>query len=127
MAKQSEAPQTTYAVFNHTRNRNIAERISVAGTSRTRRQGLLGKNSIEPQTGLWIAPCEAVHTFGMKTTIDVIFLDRHYRVSKLVSNLSPYRVAICLKAASVLELRSGTVATSQTQVGDTLQFHSTHK
>ena len=112
-----------YAVFNRNRSRNLAARISVAGTSQARRQGLLGKKQIEPGTGLWIAPCEAVHTFGMKTAIDVIFLDRYYNVSKLVSNLKPRRIALCLKAASVLELGSGNIAQSETCVGDQIQFH----
>jgi uncharacterized protein len=127
MAKQVEASRTTYTVFNQNRNQNIASRVMVAGTSAARRQGLLGKKSVAPEAGLWIAPCEAIHTFGMKTAIDVIFLDRHHRVSKLVNNLVPHRIAICLKAASVLELRSGTIAFSQTRVGDNLQFQPTHK
>lgn len=127
MAKQVEASRIAYAVFNQNRNRNIAGRVLVAGTSASRRQGLLAKKSLEPETGLWIAPCEAVHTFGMKTAIDVIFLDRHHRVSKLVNNLAPYRLAICLKAASVLELRSGTITSSETRVGDSLQFQPAHE
>ncbi len=110
-------------VFNRNRSHKLAACVTVAGTSQARRQGLLGKEWIEPETGLWIAPCEAVHTFGMKTAIDVIFLDRHSRVSKLVSNLKPRRIAFCLKAASVLELRSGNIAQSETRVGDQLQFH----
>ena len=119
MEKQT---QTTYAVFNRNRSRNLATRVSVAGTSQARRQGLLGKERIEPESGLWIAPCEAIHTFGMRTSIDVIFLDRHSRVSKLVSNLKPRRIALCLKAASVLELGGGNIAQSETRVGDQLHF-----
>jgi uncharacterized membrane protein (UPF0127 family) len=122
MKKQTEASPATYTVFNQDRGRSLGTRISVAGTSQARRQGLLGRKSIHPEAGLWIAPCEAIHTFGMKTVIDVVFLDRHNRVSKLVSNLKPGRIAICLKAASVLELASGNVVQSETRVGDQLQF-----
>jgi uncharacterized protein len=127
MAKRTETAQTTYAVFNENRGRNIAARVAVAGTSQARRAGLLGKESIESESGLWIAPCEAIHTFGMKTVIDVIFLDRHSQVRKLVSNLKPRRVAVCLKAASVLELASGKVAQSETRVGDRLQFQPSNE
>jgi uncharacterized protein len=127
MAKQTEASRITYAVFNENRGRNIATRVSVAGTSQARREGLLGKELIEPESGLWIAPCEAIHTFGMKTVIDIIFLDRHGRVSKLVHNLKPRRIAVCLKAASVLELASGNLAQSETRVGDQLQFHPSNE
>lgn len=127
MENQVEASRITYTVFNQDSKRNLAGRVLVAGTSVARRQGLLGKKSVEPETGLWIAPCEAVHTFGMKTAIDVIFLDRHHRVSKLVHKLVPHRIAVCLRAASVLELGSGAIASSQTRVGDSLQFQPTHE
>ena len=63
----------------------------------------------------------------MKTAIDVIFLDRHHRVSKLVSNLKPRRIALCLNAASVLELGSGNTAQSETCVGDQIQFYPSNE
>lgn len=122
MKKQIEASPATYAVFDENRSRKLAARVSVAGTSQTRRRGLLGKERIELETGLWIAPCEAVHTFGMKTAIDVIFLDRRSRVAKLVSNLKPRRIAVCLKAASVLELGNGAIKQSEICIGDQLRF-----
>ena len=127
MALSAQAPPMTYSVFNKNRGRNIATRVSVAGTSQARRQGLLGEKLINLEAGLWIAPCEAIHTFGMKVIIDVIFLDRHGRVSKLVHNLKPRRIAICLKADSVLELASGNVAQSETRVGDQLQFRPSNE
>jgi uncharacterized membrane protein (UPF0127 family) len=127
MEKQTEICPAIYSVFNQNRGRNLATRVSIAGTSRSRRQGLLGKERIEPEAGLWIAPCEAIHTFGMRTAIDVIFLDRHSRVSKLVSNLKPRRIALCLQAASVLELGSGNIAQSETRVGDQLQFQPSNR
>ena len=122
MEKRTEAP-TTYTVFNRNRGFNLATRVAVAGTSQTRRRGLLGKESIEPEAGLWIAPCEAVHTFGMRTVIDVVFLDRHNRVSKLISNLKPSRIAVCLKATSVLELAGGNLAQGETRLGDQLELN----
>jgi uncharacterized protein len=127
MAKRTETAQTTYTVFNENRGRNIAARVTIAGTSQACRAGLLGKELIEPESGLWIAPCEAIHTFGMKTVIDVIFLDRHSRVRKLVSNLKPRRVAVCLKAASVLELANGRVEQAGIRIGDRLQFQPSNE
>jgi uncharacterized protein len=75
--------------------------------------------------GLWIAPCEAIHTIGMHWPIDVIFIDRTYRVRKIAANLSPWRMAMCWSAFSVLELPAGAVASSGTQTGDFLTFHPT--
>lgn len=111
-----------YSVFNEDRRHLLAGRISVAGTSGARKRGLLAVDALDSQGGLWIAPCEAVHTFGMKMPIDVIFLDRQLRVTRLVPHLSPWRVAVSLRAHSVLELQAGAIARAHTRLGDHLRF-----
>lgn len=111
-----------YAVLNRERGVTLGDRIRLAGTTCARRRGLLGVTWLEDRGGLWIAPSEAIHTFGMKMPIDVIFLDRALRVRKVVANLAPSRIALCLAAFSVLELGAGAIARSGTQVGDRLLF-----
>ncbi len=112
----------TYAVQNLDRGVSVASEVRVAGTSATRRKGLLGTDTLAEGAGLWIAPCEAIHTFGMKVPIDVLFLDKEFRVRKLVAKLAPRRIAICLRASSVLELQGEAVARSGTSVGDRLKL-----
>lgn len=109
-------------VFNRTRNTLLGDRIGSAAESATRRTGLLKRAGLEPGEGLWIAPCEAVHCFFMKFTIDVLFLDRKKRVVKLAPALKPWRIAACLRAHSVLELPEGLIAATGTTVGDELDF-----
>lgn len=111
-----------YEVLNVNRGKKIGSKICVAGTSKLRKKGLLGAHQLDPGAGLWIAPCEAVHTFGMKMAIDVVFLDKAFRVKKLIPNLRPWRMAASLSARSVLELAPGTIAESGTQIGDILRF-----
>ena len=111
-----------YTVTNESRNRVIATRVRLAATSRTRRKGLLGLKYLDENSGLWIVPCEAVHTFGMSIPIDVLFLDRKGRVKKIRPNLKRGRISFSFTARSVLELASGTVAKSGTQVGDRLRM-----
>ena len=101
----------------------MAARVRLATTPQSRRSGLLGVREMKPGTGLWIAPCEAIHTFGMQIPIDVVFLDRRCRVRKVVPNLAPWRVAVCLSAHSVLELRAGSIAVTGVEIGDVLEFH----
>lgn len=72
--------------------------------------------------GLWIAPCEAIHTMGMKIPIDVLFLSKSYEVRKISAGLPPWRFSVCLRAHSVLELASGTLKSSGTQAGDQLSL-----
>lgn len=59
--------------------------------------------------GLWLGPCAAVHTFGMRYAIDVIFLDHRGHVIRCVPALPPWRWAVCMRAVSVVEFESGLV------------------
>ena len=90
----------------------------MADTSAKRRTGLLKHARLEPGDGLWIVPCESVHTFFMKFAIDVLYLDKAKRVRKLKHAVAPWRLSACLSAHSVLELPAGTLARTQTAVGD---------
>ena len=109
-------------VHNQTRDVMLADRAGVANTSKARRTGLLKHQSLEPGDGLWIAPCEAVHTFGMKFPIDVLYLNKKRKVIKIRENMVRSRVSFCLRAHSVLELPAGTCAATQTERGDQLIF-----
>ncbi len=113
-----------YRIVNLDRECEIASYVEVAGTSAARRQGLLKRTELKDSTGLWLAPCEAIHTFGMKMPIDVVFLDRKYRARKLVTQLPPSRISLCLAGSSVLELASGAIQRCGLQCGDRLQFQS---
>jgi uncharacterized membrane protein (UPF0127 family) len=109
-------------VINLTRNTILAETADSADTSAKRRTGLLKHDCLRKGEGLWIAPCEAVHTFGMKFPIDVVYLSRKKRVLKIRPGMKQGRVSACLRAYSVLELPAGMAAESATSVGDQLTF-----
>ncbi len=109
-------------VYNRTRNVEIATAADVANTSEKRRQGLLKRTGLASGEGLWITPCEAVHCFFMKFTIDVLFLNRKKQVVKARRSLKPWRISGALRAHSVLELPEGTIAATGTAAGDELVF-----
>jgi uncharacterized protein len=117
-----ETTPREYVVVNIARASTLAKRVRVAGSSSARRKGLLGLDRFPEDAGLWIAPCEAIHTFGMRVPIDAIFLDRNFQVRKLRAHLRPARISLCLSATSVLELEAGTAARTGTTVGDRLSF-----
>lgn len=114
-----------YTVFvrNDTRGFILAEVADLANTSAKRRKGLLGLDALPDGHALWIVPCESVHTCFMKFPIDLVYLDRKHRVRKVARAVPPWRLSMCLLAHSVLELASGTIARTNTQAGDQLQFH----
>jgi uncharacterized protein len=115
-------PRGLRQAVNVTRGTVLASRLEVAGTGETRRKGLLGRNSLEPGGGLWIAPCESVHTFFMRFAIDLVYLDRKHRVRKVRHSVEPWRISACITAHSVLELPAGSVRATQTELGDIVEI-----
>ena len=104
---------------NITRGTSIGNEIDTAETSAQRRTGLLKHRKLEDGAGLWIVPCESVHTFFMKFPIDLIYLDRKHRVRSTVRALA-WRLSICLPAHSILELQVGTIDRTNTRKGNQL-------
>jgi uncharacterized membrane protein (UPF0127 family) len=107
-------------VRNQNRNAILGHSIEVANTSAARRAGLLGRNRLEPGEGLWISPCESVHTFFMKFPIDLVYIDKSRRVRKVRHAVPPWRLSMCLSAHSILELPAGTAKQTGTAAGDLL-------
>lgn len=111
----------TVTVVNTTRNTVLGERIEVAETSISRMVGLLGKRGLEPGTGLLIIPSQAIHTVAMRFSIDVIYVDRKWRVLHLRPSMPPYRLSgVYFRSLCVIELPEGAIHSTSTQVGDQL-------
>jgi uncharacterized membrane protein (UPF0127 family) len=109
-------------VRNQTRNAVLADSAEVADTSEKRRTGLLKHDHLDPGQGLWIVPCESVHSFFMKFAIDLVYLDRAKRVKKVRHNMVPWRMSACLTAHSILELPAGVLKSTGTKAGDQLEI-----
>lgn len=122
MGNPSAGPSVRLRAENRTRGTVLATSLQVADSGPARRKGLLGRERLEPGEGLWIVPCESVHTFRMKFPIDLVYLDRKRRVKKVRESVPRSRISACLTAHSVLELASGAVRATQTQPGDVLEF-----
>jgi uncharacterized protein len=107
---------------NLTRQTVLGEYIEAARSGATRRKGLLGRNGLGASEGLWIVPCESVHTFFMRFPIDLVYLDRKNRVRKVRHAVGPWRISACFTAHSVIELPAGTVRESGTVKGDVVEL-----
>jgi uncharacterized membrane protein (UPF0127 family) len=113
-------PSRRMQAANLTRGTTLASSLEVADTGPARNKGLLNRDRLAPGGGLWILPCQSVHTFFMRFPIDLVYLDARKRVKKVRSAVGPGRISCCLTAQSVIELPAGTIQQSQTQRGDTL-------
>jgi uncharacterized membrane protein (UPF0127 family) len=116
------ATSRTLEVRNLTRGTVLSSAIEIADTGPARNKGLLGRDGISEGGGLWIVPCESVHTFFMRFPVDLVYIDSGHRVTKVRSSVSPWRLSACLGAYSIVELPAGTIERTQTARGDLLEL-----
>jgi uncharacterized protein len=121
---RTSAPHGRILVRNVTRNTELADKAELAGSGAKRSKGLLGRKGLASGEGMWIVPCEAVHTFFMQFPIDLVYLDRKLRIKKIRGNVGPWRISACLSAHSVVELPAGTTRDTRTEVGDILEIQT---
>lgn len=99
----------------------LAERLEVPRTFLARGLGLMFRHGLRDGEGMWISPCNGIHMFGMRFSIDAVFLDRRGRVVRVCSDLRPWRVVPLVPGArSVLELPAGTVVGLHLERGEPL-------
>lgn len=110
-----------FVLRNSTNGKVLATRVARATTPWSRGVGLLPRPTVAPDEGLWIDRCGAVHTIGMRATIDLYFLDKNNCVLKIASAVPPNRLAVtCRNAVAVVELGSDADAGRDVLVGDRL-------
>ena len=112
--------------FNRTRTTYLATDLMIASTHWTRFRGLMATDSsrFARGQGLWINPSHGIHTFAMRFAIDAVYLDREHIVIHIEEGLKPWRLAaVRVQAASVLELPTGTIQESLTEIGDQVDIH----
>ena len=111
--------------IRHARTGQVVAAAEVAERAADRRRGLLGRDGLEPGTGMLLRPCSSVHTFFMRFRIDVVFLDRDGRVLRVVQGMGPGRLAWGgWRAWQTLELASGAAAAAGVHRGDRLAWQT---
>lgn len=87
-----------------------------------RMRGLLGRTPLENNQALLIKPCSSIHTFFMPYALDLVFLDKSWRIHKLVPAVKPWRMARAPGAAMVLEMPAGSMDNMSLAPGQTLYW-----
>lgn len=102
----------------------VATRVDRATRFLERTLGLLARPFVRPDEGLWIESCGAIHTIGMRSSIDVIFVDGKGRVVGLHPHVAPFKLALfCPQARGVIELGAGALDDHDILPGDRLELH----
>jgi len=108
-------------VYNKSKETFLAFRVKVADSIFGRLVGLLGRRSLQCDSGVWIVPANAVHTIGMMFSFDLVLIDKNFRVVGLHELVRPFTITLPnRKAESVIELPAHTIFRSRTQIGDQL-------
>jgi uncharacterized membrane protein (UPF0127 family) len=106
---------------NLTTGETLATHVNAARSPWDRLVGWLYRSTISADEGLLFGRCAAVHTLGMRSAIDILFLDHHDRVSDVMPNVKPGRPHVGrLGAHSVLEMGPGFIDTHDVRVGHVL-------
>jgi hypothetical protein len=108
---------------NSTTGTIIATRIDLLTGFFQRAVGLLARTRVQRDEGVWLSSCRAIHTIGMRHTIDVMFVDRDGCVLRIDRNVRPNRFSLsCRKANGVVELGGGALAQIDVMIGDRLEL-----
>ncbi len=121
---------TRLAAYHGATGALIASKISRADDYDSRTRGLLGRDSMEPGEGLllslplWVVPCPSIHTFFMRFSIDLVFLDGQGNVVRVVERMPPWRLSPWVwRARRCLELPAGTLG-GRLRPGDRLDLRA---
>jgi uncharacterized membrane protein (UPF0127 family) len=110
---------------NVSRNTLLGDAIREANTFLSRIRGLLRSERLAPGEGMWICPCNSIHSFGMRFEFDALFLDSGKKVVGLYRPFRKNRISRVFPAArGVLELPEGTIEMTGTEVGDEIEFQT---
>jgi uncharacterized membrane protein (UPF0127 family) len=98
--------------------------VRVASSFFHRLRGLLGCRTLGPGAGMLIESCSAVHTVGMRFSLDLIFLDAQWRIVACVSGVRPGRWCVPggLRARRVVEVESGWLDLTRASIGAHTSF-----
>lgn len=78
--------------------------------------GLIGKNQVY---SLLIETRFGIHTFGVRTPIDILILDKNYVVKNIVIGMKPYRIFVWNPLYPyVVELPEGTIMKEKIKKGE---------
>ena len=109
---------TMWLVRNVDTGRVLAWRVRRAEGWLERTVGFLPRASIAPEEGIWFEGCHAVHTIGMRTALDVVFLDKENRVVKVEENVTPQKIYVGARNAhTVAEFGPGFAKANRLEPG----------
>lgn len=114
-------PDGSYRLVNDTAATTLASIIEAAFDSRSRKRGLLGRDGLDRQSAMVLAPCSSIHTFFMRFPIDVVFVTGDGTVRRICHRVRPGHIAFAFGAFAAIELAAGVAEASGLSPGHQLR------
>ena len=110
-------------LYDLDQQRFIVDSLEIAEALGARTRGLLGHEPLSFGQGMLIRPCRWIHTFGMSFPIDVLYVNKRWRIVAVSENLRPGRIDRPVPQAwFVVEMAAGAMRQAGLQVGDHLEI-----
>lgn len=113
-------------VFKVSNDRDRGELITLAkmvSNPFERMKGLIGKREIKEIDALLFKNAPSIHTFFMSFPIDIIFLDRNFKIISIFKSVKPFKIINCFGAKFTIEAKANFSDTSNLIVGDKLHIN----
>jgi uncharacterized protein len=112
-------------LINKTNNKVISENVMVADSFFKRLRGLMFTKELPEQNALLIKPCNEIHTFNMRYSIDVLYIDANNKILAVNEAMKPGKIGKRVKnAVSVVELPCSKIKNLNVKSGDVVEFIS---
>ncbi len=110
-------------VTNETRCTVLADKARQARGFIGRGKGLMLSAELPDGEALIIEPCNSIHMFFMRYSLDIIFTDAAGIVLFMYRGINPWRMGRFVKGARLaIELPVGAIERTGTKVGDRLRW-----
>lgn len=101
------------------RSGDVLASADVADTPQSRRKGLIGRTVVE--NAMVITQCKWIHTIGVKTPLDIAYLNAEGAVIK-TERIKPFRICAPVnRSKTVVEAAAGSFERWNLKVGDVLE------
>jgi uncharacterized membrane protein (UPF0127 family) len=101
----------------------VVPNLLLADSLWLRMRGLLGRSGLAEGSAMLLQPCRSIHMLGMRFPIDVVFLSRDLKVTRVVSNVRPGQFVFGGRGAhSSLEMGAGWFDLSRLGAGTQLEI-----
>ena len=111
------------SVTNMTRRKVLVGRLLNLNTRCRNTLNLINRRGMPADCAIWISPCNAIYTVGMRAPIDIAFLDREGKIVKVLKRFPPNCFADSApETVSALQLPANRLDETGTRRGDLLEL-----